>query len=84
MAKKSFRENPALAFISEQQEDKPTTAERKQEGFKPNPAFIETKSQRVQLLLQPSVVTSMRNLAKQKGISLNEACNEAIKEYLAK
>lgn len=86
--KKTFKhDNPALSFISSAQEEaQPAeikeTVSSKPEGYKLNPEYIETKSKRVQLLLQPSVVESMKALAKAKGISLNEAVNEAIKEYL--
>ena len=54
------------------------------EGYKANPEYIETKSKRVQLLLQPSTVGSIKKLATKKGISMNEAINEAIQEYLSK
>lgn len=51
-------------------------------GYRANPKFIETKSERVQLLLQPSVVEDIKLLAKQKGLSLNEAINKAIQNYI--
>lgn len=98
MAKKDFkRENPALSFISipeEEQEQEvkdlesrpaPEQLQRKPQapqGYKLNPAFIELKSKRVQLLLQPSVVQAIKDKAKEKGLSMNEAINEAIVEYL--
>lgn len=52
------------------------------EGYKVNPEYIEVKSKRVQLLLQPSTVEAIKSLAKKKGLSMNEAINEAIHEYL--
>ena len=62
--KKNFKgTNPALEFIStdtqeEPQETKQTPATKKEapEGYKINPEYIEVKSKRVQLLLQPSTV----------------------------
>lgn len=50
-------------------------------GYKPNPEYIETKSKRVQLLVQPSVYEAVKAKAKGLGISINEAINEALREY---
>ena len=90
--KKNFKgTNPALEFIStdtqeEPQEIKQTPATKKEapEGYKINPEYIEVKSKRVQLLLQPSTVDAIKALAKKKGLSMNEAINEAIQAYLQK
>lgn len=91
MAKKSFKQNnPAEAFITmpetepieEEAQKKPTGARKAPEGYKLNPEYIEVKSKRVQLLLQPSTVEALKALAKEKGLSMNETANEAIKEYL--
>ncbi len=90
--KKNFKgTNPALEFIStdaqeEPQETKQTPATKKEapEGYKINPEYIEVKSKRVQLLLQPSTVDAIKALAKKKGLSMNEAINEAIQAYLQK
>lgn len=54
------------------------------EGYKVNPEFIETKTKRVQLLLQPSVVDAIKALAKRQGLSMNEAISQAIQEYVEK
>lgn len=54
------------------------------EGYKLNPEYIETKSKRVQLLLQPSTVKAIKSLSSKRGLSMNEAINEAIQEYLHK
>ena len=56
--KKSFKNNPALQFIStaaEETEEREqpvarATTEKAPEGYKPNPLYIETKSKRVQEL----------------------------------
>lgn len=84
--KKDFKgTNPALAFMSvDTQEVKQMPAAKKEvpEGYKPNPEYIEVKSKRVQLLLQPSTVDAIKALAKKKGLSMNEAINEAIQAYL--
>jgi len=85
MAKKDFKQNnPALNFISSQEEpvSKEELPAKAPEGYKINPLYIETKSKRVNLLMQPSVVDRMKKLSQERGISLNEAINEAVREYL--
>ena len=80
MAKKDFTKNPALQFISTPTETAPSSSEPPV-GYKIDPAFIETKSRRVQLLIQPSVFNAVDRIARKKGISRNEAINEAWKQY---
>lgn len=92
MAKKNFKQNnPAEAFITMPEEEPvkeeavetaPRTAKKPPKGYKLNPEFIEVKSKRVQLLLQPSTVEALKALAKEKGLSMNETANEAILQYL--
>lgn len=61
----------------------PTGGKKKApEGYKLNPEYIETKSKRVQLLVQPSVYEAVKAKAKGLGISANEAINEALREYI--
>lgn len=52
--------------------------------YKRNPEYIEIKSRRVQLVLQPTVVDALKELAKEKDLSMNETANEAILAYLEK
>lgn len=52
------------------------------DGYKQNPRFIETKNKRVQLLVQPSTLDQAKRIAAKLEISLNEAFNEAMKEYI--
>ena len=97
MTKKNFKQNnPAEAFITmPEAETEPIREEAQREtqsklrgtrkppeGYKLNPEYIEVKSKRVQLLLQPSIVEALKALAKEKGLSMNETANEAIIEYL--
>lgn len=81
MAKKDFKSNPALQFISTQEEEQPVSKPITPTGYKVNPAYIETKSKRVQLLVQPSIIDAVARIADRKGISRNEAINEALKQY---
>lgn len=90
--KKTFKkDNPALSFMTPVEEEeatvdvvKPVKRSEAPEGYKVKPEFIETKSKRVQLLLQPSTVEAIKSLASKKELSMNEAINEAIQEYLHK
>lgn len=56
--------------------------ERPPEGYKKNPLYIETRSQRVQLLVEPSKHKKIKELAKEKGESMNELYNQAIDQFL--
>ena len=87
--KKSFKANPALSFISqesidkvEQPESTPSIPARKKApaGYKPNPEYIETKSKRVQILVQPSLYADAKALSSELGISLNDFIHRAIQE----
>lgn len=92
VGKKDFKSivNPAMAYITQPTEEvvevveAPVKEAEVPEGYKLNPMYIETKSKRVQLLLQPSVVEKVKELAKENGLSMNELINTAIIEYLQK
>lgn len=92
MAKKDFKgDNPALAFITIPEEE-PTAPElpatdqtgKPPKGYKVNPLYVETKSRRVQLLMQPSIVDAAKKYATDQGLSMNELVALALKEYLEK
>lgn len=92
MAKKSFinKDNPVMSFISQPSIEAvdgkttdniiPTGASKAPAGYKPNPEFIETKSKRVQILVQPSLHKEAKAVADKLGISLNDFINRAIQE----
>lgn len=85
MAKKSFKDNPALQFIStaepEEQEQTPAkTTGKAPEGYKVNPLYIETKSRRLQLVLQPSLYEKVKATAKAKKLSVNEYIHQLLEE----
>lgn len=97
MAKKDFKgDNPALAFITipEEEPTAPTgtapelpasdQAGKPPKGYKVNPLYVETKSRRVQLLMQPSIVDAAKQYATAQGLSMNELVALALKEYLEK
>lgn len=88
MAKKSFKGNPALQFIStaetETQPPKektitmPQSTERPPEGYKLNPLYVETKSRRLQLVLQPSLYDRVKAGAAAAGLSVNEYVHQIL------
>lgn len=93
MAKKSFKDNPATQFISapseELQQQPPENADSKlpsseqhteipPRGYKHNPRFIETKSRRVQLVLQPSLYDKVKAKAQKSKISINEYIHQLL------
>lgn len=85
MAKKTFiQDNPALQFISTQTEERDTPTEQTQpkapEGYKLNPLYIETKSRRLQLVLQPSLYDRVKARAKAAGLSVNEYVHQILDE----
>ena len=88
--------NPAMAFISEESieavdgkgEDtapalKAPTGEKPPKGFKVNPLYIETKSKRLQLLIQPSLHEKLKARAKAEGTSVNDIVNTILQDALA-
>lgn len=111
--KKSFagQQNPALAFISAQ-EDAPDQVEGQTipaakpagkaskeperastrkggikttdapKGYKANPLYVETKSRRMQLLVQPSLHEALKARAAAEGCSVNELVHTLLEEAL--
>lgn len=49
-------------------------------GYKVNPLFVEIKSRRLQLLVQPSIYEAIKEQAKAKGISVNEFAHRALEK----
>ena len=98
--KKTFKgqANPALAFISTPAQpqagtvaDREPTSSKPQirksdapAGYKVNPAFIETKSRRIQLLFQPSLHQAVKEIAEARGQSVNEFIHETLEEAVAR
>ncbi|MEE3451661.1 MAG: toxin-antitoxin system HicB family antitoxin [Acutalibacteraceae bacterium] len=91
MAKKTFKDNPALQFISTEestaeqtqetaQTEQPDTAKQPPKGYKLNPLYLETKSRRVQLILQPSLHEKVRQAAQAEGISFNEYVHRVLEQ----
>lgn len=82
MAKKNFKDNPALQFITQQEETPEpqiqTSTGKAPAGYKLNPLYIETKSKRLQLVLQPSLLEKVKAKAKEKRLSVNEYVHQTL------
>ena len=50
------------------------------EGYKNNPEYIETRSKRVQILVQPSLYREAKEISYKLGISVNDFIHRALKE----
>lgn len=88
MARKSFKDNPALQFISSTEPEEtetrqepelpPEAAQKPPKGYKLNPLYVETKSRRLQLVLQPSLYERVKTRAKAEGLSVNEYVSQVL------
>ena len=81
MAKKSFTNNlnPAMSFISSPVEEQPTLA-KPPEGYKLNPLYLEKKSRRLQLLVQPSLFNKIKARADREEKSMNELVHSILED----
>lgn len=95
MPKKPFidRDNPALNFITtagrtEEQapeaSEKPAQRQTAPEGYKRNPEYIEKKTRRLQLVLQPSLYDKVKARAEESGVSVNEYIHSILEESTAR
>ena len=53
-------------------------AKKPPKGYKLNPLYVETKSKRLQLVLQPSLVERVKAKAAENGLSVNEYISRAL------
>ena len=93
--KKSFRDkinlNPTIQFISNAKEetatqqeisDTSTVSKVPPKGYKLNPLYVETKSKRLQLLVQPSIFKKLKDKAKEEGRSVNDLIHSILEKTL--
>ena len=87
--KKSFKAdlNPAMQFISTPSEETTTgtgegvaSTKYAPEGYKVNPFYIEKRSKRLQLLVQPSLLDKLKGKAKAEGRSVNDLVHSILEE----
>ena len=50
--------------------------------MKPNPLYIETKSRRLNLLIQPSLHERIKDIAKGRGASVNDMIHQILQDYV--
>lgn len=84
MAKKDFKKNAAELFISaaDEAQETPQTA---QEGVtipKGYKLVKENKSERMQLLVRPTLKEAIKQEAAAQGLSMNDLVNNIFEEYL--
>ena len=74
--------NPTMQFISG--DDSPIQGSRVQvpEGFKLNPMYIEKKTRRLGLLLQPSLYERLKAKATDDDVSINELIHVILNDAL--
>lgn len=90
MTKKSFTNgnNPAVQFISNAQEEINETVQAEvtqpTEGYKLNPMYIETRSKRVTVLMQPSLHDRIKQQADYKGMKVNDYIHKLLDENTPK
>ena len=80
--RKSFKDNPALQFISDHSEEKKQV--ETDVPMKNNPLYIETRSKRLNILIQPSIYLKIKGLAGEESISVNELIHRILEDYLTK
>lgn len=83
MPKKTFSQNmPAELFIDSSPAPAQTAGKiaPAPEGYYINPAYIEARTRRVQLMLKPSLYQKGKETAQAKGISFNELINSLLEE----
>lgn len=84
MAKKDFKKNTAELFISAAEEQEAPqqmqgTSVTIPKGYK---LVKENKSQRMQLLVRPTLKDAIREEAEAQGLSMNDLVNNIFEEYL--
>lgn len=88
MAKKLNIENPALNFISTpvlSNEQEVTQAETVKANSVPNGyrvVYVEKRTERLQLLVPPSIKAKLKETADKEGKSVNDIINSLLQEHL--
>ena len=81
MSKKNLKGNPPAKVVTV------ATERGKQElriEYKQNPEFIEVKTKRVQLVMQPSLYLRTKAAAEEEGLSFNAYIHEVLEKTLPK
>lgn len=84
-AKKTFKDNPALAFITPPAGNTDNTQQADNTHSKPKAKTgkKESKTRRVNLLLQPSTMEGITKIAFLQRTSANDLINTILKQYIS-
>jgi hypothetical protein len=66
----------------EREADATTVTAPAPKGYRVNPLYIETRSKRLQLLVQPSLLDKLKGKAKAEGRSVNDLVHSILEEAL--
>ncbi len=75
--------NPAMQFISQSSDSQEEKTKKTPDGHKLNPLYLETKNKRLQLLVQPSLLKTLKKTAKKKGTSVNDLIHTILQDALS-
>ena len=78
--KDNVKEELTEKIPAPESEGKPAT--KAPEGYKLNPLYVETKSKRLQLLIQPSLLKKVKDKAMSEGKSVNELVHSILQDAL--
>lgn len=85
MAKRDFKKNTAELFISTADQTQETKQQVNIEAYTPPRGYKlvkENKSERMQLLVRPTLKDALRKEAKKQGLSMNDLANTIFEDYL--
>lgn len=80
-AKKSFKDEPAMRFISainEQEQEQAAEQTTVPGKYTIAPRTVEPKTRRLQLVLQPSLYSKVKERAEASGVSVNEYIHQVL------
>jgi hypothetical protein len=79
---KDFKNNPALNFLNTEQGKETQSKEKAPEGMRLNPEYIEKyiekRTKRVQIIMQPSLYDKAKAKAESRGTSFNDYVHSLI------
>ncbi|MCL2289095.1 MAG: hypothetical protein FWC34_00090 [Bacteroidetes bacterium] len=86
MNKKSFKNEPALQFMSGKSAVSPQMESRDRQADEDasGPILIERKSKRFNMLMRPSLFERLRKESEIKGLSVNELMNVILEGHIEK
>lgn len=84
MAKKDFKKSAAELFITSAQDEQAQQIESKSRDFIPKGYKLvkENKSERLQLLIRPTLKEAAKQEAAARGVSVNDLINSILEEYM--